>query len=147
MKTGITTELKYLANEALKTSIQLNNTQIAQNILGYPIATRSYFNLRLNFKNVADLLAHKNTKLLTELVDRKVLLEYGENQKKFLMISDVIRCMFNESEKIFGPKQESAPGEYQSTVFTYIEELLLGVQDCMDDNRCCRLLLQNNLHP
>ena len=98
MKTGITTELKYLANEGLKTSIQLNKTQIAQNILGYPIATRTYFNLRLNFKNVTYLLAHKNTKLLTELVDHKVLLEYGENQKKFLMISDVIRCMFNESE-------------------------------------------------
>ena len=31
-------------------------------------------------------------------------------------------------------------------VFSFIEELLLGVQNCMDENRCCRLLLQNNMH-
>ena len=75
----ITPELKYLANAALKTSIQLNKTEIAMKILEFPIAIRSYFNLRLNFKIIADLLVHKNTKLLIELENHKVLLEYGED--------------------------------------------------------------------
>ena len=110
LKMGITSELKYLTNEALKVSIKLNKIAIALNILQFPSATRSFFNLRLNYEILAVLLTHKNTKLLNELVNSKVLLEYGENQKKFLMISDVIKCMFNESVKIFGPKQESAPG-------------------------------------
>ena len=123
----MTTELKHLANEALKTSIQLDKTEIAMNILGFPIATRSYFNLRINFDIVAILLHHKNTKLMIEIEKHKVILEYGEDLKKFFEISDVIKCMFNESLKMFGPEVENAPGEYQSMVFSYIEELLLGV--------------------
>ena len=64
---------------------------------------------------MALLLEHKNTKLIIELVTHKVLLEYGEDleKKKFFMISDAIKCMLDDSERIFGPKQETIPGQYQ----------------------------------
>ena len=123
------------------TSIKINETFTAHTILYFPVASRTFFSFYINSKLILDILRHNNSELISEMVKRKVILEKCTGDKKFFMVSDLIKQLIIEPESIFGPKQENNPGEYRQMMYTFIEELLIGVQDCVDDSRCCRLLL------